>query len=372
MPDLQNESFQETFEREKELAAKKYPSIFDIGETITKEEAEALGSYKRVNYQDKEKTPELLNQVLVDGVISYQIKLRFDRGTTSEARDFLVLSVDTPQIKQISVLVPATMVGKVDSSFLPALVGKKVKVVITDFIEAYDGKYNDDKNRYVVLGSLVYAQNMIADCLYEQYLKDKDAFLNQVRKASVFHVISMDSLVGVVLNYQGFHFLMLEIDYRFHTSLKPLIKDAPIGKNVEFKFTSFDIDDNYSDGKHTDNQNKYKVRASRVATLPNLNERIHAFYLSEAKISAYIVEVDPVKGILVEIAPGWQLKATPVDYMQDQKFSALDAFKHTQVTVQIKEIEFDFNNTNPSYIADKHNYRGHCVILSAPNGVAEI
>lgn len=251
---------------------------------------------------------------------------------------------------------------------LNSFIGRKTKLGIYTMLET--NRYDEQDNMlYIALGSIQEAEFVVGGQLFSKFEHDPESVKDEKRIGLVTHVLDTPSKQLVFFTYNGIHLVMLAKDFYYQTWSKPLKNEAYVGLKFEFRITDIvrttyekqlGIQENAKGGKDYINPTgtMYRISTSRLSFLPSPEAKVEDLYKREACFLAHVVGYDAVKGIRVEIAPGWTTKGI-LKNTSPFKPSVQDAIHHTPVTVQIQSL-------------DMENRTGRCNILNFPQGVVRV
>lgn len=278
------------------------------------------------------------------------------------------------EVNNAPIYIPINHAG-VNYRHLDDLVGQRLKVAIDRFVQTNEGEVGAE---YILLGSIQQAEFIIGGTIYSQYLKDKDAVRDVVREGVITQVIylpereieqdgervTLPNRSAVFVDYHGMTIRIKEDQFHYRSLITPLTQRAFIGEKIKFRFTMIskgDYRDTETAKKDVENGIpvpkgiRYFFVATRLPFVQNPNNKIRARLNHKTVFKAYIVRCDPIKGILVEVAPSWWIKGylpanAPVQPSQ------LDATYHTPVVVRLNFVDFTTKS-------------GQCQIIRFPKGV---
>lgn len=332
-----------------------YPLFVKAAEQLTRDQISKLAEIKR-NYGSPEKATEkdLVNAHGV-AVSTYTLGKKH--------MPMLLMRMDS---NDAPVYIPITD-GGTSFRHLENFIDQDIKILITKFI-SFDDVNNKQKKgqHYIAMGSITNAEQIVGKELYDEFQKNPEEAKNKDRVGVVSRVVVANRLSIVMFNYRGITLGMLERNFHQRSLTHPITRDAYIGKSFKFRIsnitkttyedmTSVKNDENLS---HIElpSGTRYFIETTSLPFIPNYDEEVKKLYEQRAWFSARIARYDSVKGILVEIAPGWWIKGfLPANSIY--KPTIQDQIHHTLVTVRINRIDFE-----------KHT--GQAYIHSFPQGVA--
>lgn len=330
-----------------------YLNFVDNAEKVPYELQNKIADYKRQVARHKE--PDNL----LDGMIE-------ETGNWSYGKRNLLMAKMRLKIGP-AIYIPLSEIGA-QYRHIDVLVGKSMKVAVTDFL-ATDTFDKDGHAEYVAIGSIREAEYIIGHQLMQEYQEsqEKDGhFTTQQRTGIITDVIDTDKLQMIFFQYRGMSLGMYENDFTYRTYTIPLHTIAHIGDTIHFQIRSIrettyeDLDTVKKQNQNSTNNlpkgKRYFIRTTCLPYRQNPNTKVKRLEKSGGAFIAHITRYDPIKGILVEIAPGWEIKAK-LSVDAPYKPSLLDEMAHTPVTVRILHVKYETR-------------RGVCQILSFPQGVA--
>ncbi|MFD1287873.1 MULTISPECIES: hypothetical protein [Lactobacillus] len=259
---------------------------------------------------------------------------------------------------------------------LDDLVGQRKKVAIDQFVQTNEGEADSE---YILLGSIQQAEFTVGNPLYNQYIKEPKQVTSKVREGVITRIVEIPEKIIdsngerkvvpprdiVFFDYHGISLSMRGNDFCYLSRVEPLSKRAFIGQKIKFSITrviksdyreSQRAKDDVETGLSVPRGIRYIINTTRLPFIPDPADEIRNKLNSRTVFKAYIIGVDPVKGILVEVAPGWSIKGD-LSGRSPFKPTSLDAAKHTPVTVILTGINFKTRS-------------GRCTIIKFPQGVA--
>lgn len=332
--------------------AKEYPKFIDSSEKIPYNLQNDIADYKRQFSREPNQNS------LVEGMGE-------ETGTWSfNGQNIIMLKLRLENMAPI--YVPLTEIGS-QYKHIDVLVGKTLKLAVTDFI-ATDTYDDDGHPEFVALGSVQKAEEIISRELmaeYEESQKTDGKFTKEKRIGVITDVIDTDALQMIFFSYKGISLAMYANDFYYRTFAKPLTKVAHIGDRFPFQITSIEktsyedltiVEKNKNGGRFTPKGDRYFIRTTSLPFKENPIDRVKRLEQTRSAFIARIVQYNPIKGIVVEIAPGWWIKGKlSVDSPYEP--SEYDAVAHTPVSVRIQSLNYE-------------KRRGVCRIIAFPRGVA--
>ena len=260
---------------------------------------------------------------------------------------------------------------------LEDLIGQRRAIAIDQFVQTNEGEVDPE---YILLGSIQQAEFVVMGTLFSAFDKDPEAVRKQVHEGVITQILErpahyveedgkrifVPDRSMVYFDYHGVSLGMREQDFYYRSQVKTLSQRAFIGEKIQFQITNIRKGD-YRDSEvaQRDAKNgvdvprgiRYYIDSTRLPLIPNPDDEIRKKLNDHTIFKAYIVRVDTgIKGILVEVAPRWWIKATLSPYSPVQP-SPLDQAAHTPVTVRLDAIDFEHKS-------------GRCTIIRFPKGVA--
>ena len=318
-----------------------YPDFMETAERVPYEQQNEVAEYKRAISDNK--VPENLVEATGEEVTVFHLgkrlvpmlKMRLDNGAP--------------------IYIPRNEVGA-NYRHMPSLIGKKMKISVTTF-------------EYVAIGSIRQAEFIIGGVLYSQYKdaesKNDNSFTDEKRIGQVSVVIDTPDLQMLFINYQGMQIPMYARQFTYMSYTQPLSDLVHIGDMIRFKISEIkrikyedmqDVKEDKAADRQTPAGLMYLIRTTSLPFRESPNDRVRRLEKSHSAFLAHIVRYNPIKGILVQIAPGWWIKGV-LPVRTNFKPSINDELAHTPVSVRIESLDYD-------------RMFGRCNIISFPQGVA--
>lgn len=349
IPETKNEKdLQDVIDQRKEDALK-YPNFFENAERVDVDQQTYLAESRRA----------FKNGDLQKGMIY---------AVGEEETIWTVAGRSVPMLKMrveennSAVYVPLPEIGA-NYRHSASYIGQRKKVVIGDFTDV--GKDKLGNPLFVVYASIKQVENTLGDIIYKQFQEDPDAVKNQDRLGIITEVVTGENVNMVFFDYQGISLTMLERDYHYRSYLHPLSEDARVGEKIKFKITNI-VKDDFKNmpsvqedeklGKIVPEGERFYIQTSRLSYLPSPDEKVRKLAEQHSYFLGRVVNWNPIKGVIVEIAPGYWLKGF-ITAGSNIHFSMNDVIKHTKVVVVINRI-------------DMKRRTGQVYIRSCPDGVA--
>lgn len=340
-------------ESTEEKDSPEYPDFMETAERVPYEQQNEVAEYKRAISDSK--VPENLVEATGEEVTVFHLgkrlvpmlKMRLDNGAP--------------------IYIPRNEVGA-NYRHMPSLIGKKMKISVTTFDQT---DYVDDNNQteYVAIGSIRQAEFIIGGVLYSQYKEaesnDDNSFTDEKRIGQVSVVIDTPDLQMLFINYQGMQIPMYAKQFTYMSYTQPLSDLVHIGDMIRFKISEIkrikyedmkDVQEDKNSNRQTPSGLMYLIRTTSLPFRENPNDRVKRLEKSHSAFLAHIVRYNPIKGILVQIAPGWWIKGI-LPTRTNFKPSINDELAHTPVSVRIESLDYE-------------KMFGRCNIISFPQGVA--
>lgn len=329
-----------------------YPGFIDESEKVPFELQSEVAEFKRQSNADR--TPNSL----VDGIGEESGIWHFRERNIQ----MLKVRLDTGS----AVYVPQNEVGS-QFKHLDVLVGKRVKLAVVNLQET-DTVDENNNPEYVAIGSIKQAEYLIGKALFDEFESaddtGKEDFLKKKRLGTITDVIDTPELQMVFFTYQGMALAMYADQFTYRTYAQPLSDVARIGDSIAFQITNI-TKTRYEELDLTKERHAFDIAPKgdrffiRTTCLPfreNPLAKVKRLQKNGGACIARIVRYNPVKGILVEIAPGWWIRGILSD-RAPYKPSVYDELAHTPVSVRIRSL-------------DTKNRWGVCQIIAFPQGVA--
>lgn len=320
--------------------------FIDIAKTIPSELLESASSAKRID--SKTKLPSKIFRGFVQAI--YMDVLIGNKKTA-------LIEVTTNE--GITVYVRLTDGGLRQPKNPGLMVGKYYAVVITNLIDLSDS--GDNEERFCAIGSIQTAEYMIGYSLNARMAVNPKEFHDEKRIGTINSIVNTD-INGrrhemVFFEYSGLQLMMMDYQVGYYSQAHPLTSEYRLGDEVAFQIQNVELT-RIDDAERGLRGSYFDIRASGKRFKENPKITVNRLVATGAFINAYITKVDPVKGVLVEVAPGYELKATFSNQTAGSNVKKLDAVEHTPVQVQVLSVD--------------HTRRfGVVRVLSFPQGFAD-
>lgn len=347
------QTLQQNSKKEKKEEKPEVPFFMDVAEKIPYELQDFVASYKRKIHDSL--SPDNLLWAVGEEVTTYEVR----KGFVTQ-----VLKMRLEE-NQAPVYVFAGMAGE-GYRHLDNYIAQRFKIGIVDFLET-DTKDDEGNEQYIALGSLQQASFTVIGLDYKEYLEDPEAFKAEDRTGVVTQVIDTPDFRFVSFEYKGVQLGMLAKNFYYQSFAHPLSEVAYIGMRFKFRITDIKrvkFEDIASVKEDLDNHRPapkgltYQVRTTRLPFLASPDDEVIRLYESGSDFLGNIVRCHPVKGILVEIKPGWWIKGMLSSNSPIQPTIA-DAKAHTPVVVRIESL-------------NKKDRTGRAYIIRFPRGVVRV
>ena len=347
---MDNQNLDELNTQVSNVADNTVPLFEDVAETIPKNALDYMGNLKRGCYTNLD--PD--NLVFAVGVEVFSARVK--QGSELVTMPILkMLTADKET--QVPIYVFAPEAGS-NYRNLSNYIDHKVKVAVSTL------RYIN--NKYIAEGSIRQAEYVIGKKLFDTFNKDPEKFKSEERLGTITQVIDTNTFGCVFFEYEGMQLGMLARNYYYQTWTTPLSQVAQIGYKIPFKIEDIQVTTyEEQEGVKRDIANHlpvpkgtmYQIMTTRLPFLPSPDTIVSNLLKKNAEFKANIVRCHPVKGILVEIAPGWLIKGF-LNSRSPFKPSIEDAKQHTAVVVRLMKL-------------DQATKTGRCLILRFPHGVAK-
>lgn len=332
---------------------KSQPFFLDAAEKIPFELQGFVADYKRkINY---DLTPENLLWAVGEEVSNFEI------------RKGVVMPVLKMRLEdnQAPVYVFASQAGS-NYRHLDNFLDQRVKIAITNFLDC-NTQDSEGNEEYIAIGSIQQAEFVINGVLYQEFLQDPEAVKNKDRIGTITQVIDTPDFRFIAFDYHGVQLGMLAKNFYYQTFTHPLSEVAYIGMRFSFRITDI-IRAKYEDqdgvkqdierGMAVPKGLMYQIMTTRLPFLESPDDLVKSRYERGADFKANIVRYHYIRGIIVEIAPGWQVKGiiSPNSKIQP---SVADAQAHTPVIVRLDKVNLQ-------------NRTGRAFIIRFPKGVKRV
>lgn len=339
---------------------------------------------ERVAYADQNEVAEYKRAITADLDVNNLVNAMGEESTIFQLGDRLVPMLKMRLQNGAPIYISINEAGS-NYRHLDALVGKSVKIAVTTFDKT--GTFDENERpEYIALGSIRQAEFTIGGILYSEYQKAlegieenrtdvkeennsnpiQSSFTDEIREGVVSEVIDTPRLQMIFIDYRGMAIPMYANQFAYMTYTQPLSNLVNIGDNIRFKISSItkinyeDMDsvkEDIANHRQTPKGLRYLIRTTSLPFRENPEGRVKRLQKSQSSFIAHVVRYDPIRGILVEIAPGWWIKGV-LPASSNYKPSINDEIAHTPVTVRINNLDYTTR-------------RGRCSILAFPRGVAK-
>ena len=327
-----------------------YPDFFDAAEKVPLELQDEVASFKR------DINASLDESSLIEATGEESAIYRF--------QDRPVLMLRMRLENGAAVYIPVNEIG---SSYrhVNLLVGKKRKISISTL--ATVGENDEEGNPlYVAIGSIRQAEFVIGGQLYSEFENNPEDVQGRTFYGVITDVIDNPEHQMIFIDYHGMAIPMYAGDFYYRSYAVPLHTVAKVGNQVHFKITNIErikyeemdsVKEDHDRGRITPRGYLYMIRTTALPFRESPDSKVKRLFDRRATFIAHVSNYDPIKGILVEIAPGWFIKGILPSNAPYQP-SKMDQLAHTPVAVRINELDYKTR-------------RGNCTILTFPRGVAQ-
>lgn len=354
------------------LYADEKPEGRDFMETAEAVSEDKLGDLMRLRH---DMSNDLSEENLVAGVAE-----TLENFTYSGRANVPMLKVRLKP-SGLPVYVPRNMAGA-NFNHMETLIGHTISVAIMSFVNINEG---DADPNYIIIASIQQAEFVVKGRLYSEITSTKGdeskRAIAEKREGIVTGMIRLNNMTNnarapqsevfhwlVFYEYKGVQFSMPAYNYNYFSFAKPINSQIRVGEHFFFRFTRATKKDFLKD-------NSAAKREAKSGDLRNVPQGI--YYDIDATAMSYrtdpvddlkrklsqgtvflgrVVGYNNVRGLLVEVAPGWVIKG----FMDSYRFANaglgdLDVAEHTPVTVRLRRL-------------DIKQRRGQCEVLSFPQG----
>lgn len=339
--------------------------------TETKEERtypDFMKEAEKVSFADQSEVAEYKRAISANLSEDNLVNATGEESTIFQLGDKLVPMLKMRLPNGAPIYIPVNEAGN-NYRHLDALVGKTLKIAVTTFDET-NTRDEEGHAEYVALGSIRQAEFVIGGILFSEYQNDQengdDSFTEETRHGIVSEVIDTPRLQMIFIDYRGMSIPMYARQFTYMTYMQPLSDLVHIGDNIRFKISQItkvkyedmrSVKEDINRGRQTPKGLRYLIRTTSLPFRESPDGKVRRLLSSNSTFIAHIVRYDPIKGIYVEIAPGWTIKGV-LPTFSNYHPSINDEVAHTPVTVRITSLDFD-------------NRWGRCSIISFPQGVAK-
>lgn len=283
----------------------------------------------------------------------------------------------------VPVYVPQNIAGG-NFARMNTFIGHSYTVAITSLVNLNEG---DPHPNYLPLASIQQAEWAVKLPIYramENKETSKEA-KNKARKGRVTNVIRVglrsavemenpdyrpeyDARRWIVLyEYEGVQFSMPARQFKYLSSVKPIPEQIKIGETFDFRFISAARKEYRTDNRtvkefikthDSDNAPKgdyIELNSTALDFRENPTEDLRNKLDSGTVFIAHVTAYSGVRGLIVEVAPGWQIKAFMDRRFEYVQLGDKDVAAHTPVAVRLNRLDFE------------HRI-GQCSVISFPQG----
>lgn len=220
------------------------------------------------------------------------------------------------------------------------MIGKYYAVVITNLIDLSNS--GDNEERFCAIGSIQTAEFMLGYSLNSRMEANPKEFHDEKRIGTINSIVNTD-INGkrhemVFFEYNGLQLMMMDYQVGYYSQAHPLTTEYQLGDEIAFQIQNVELT-RIDDKERGLSGSYFDIRASGKRYKENPKVTVNRLVATGAFINAYITKVDPVKGVLVEVAPGYELKATFSKQTASSSVKKLDAVEHTPVQVQVISVD---------------------------------
>lgn len=335
---------------ERERQKKIYPDFAKNAEKINVDQQDYLAAARRA-YNTNGDLEKGLVYAIGEEVTTFQV-----------GDDRILMLKMRVEENEAAVYVPVSEIGA-NYRHPAAYIGQRKRIVLGEFVDA--GKDEVGNPLFIAYASIREVENALGQIIYDQFQEDPEAAKSQDRIGVITEVVATGDVNMIFFDYQGISLTMLERDYHYRTYLHPLEEDAHVGQKIKFRITNVTKDDydkmrsvieDKKRGRLTPEGDRFYIQTTRLPYLPNPDDRIVKLANQHSYFLARVVNWNPIKGVIVEIGPGWWVKGyiAPGSHIS---LSMNDAIRHTRVVVVINRINLKTRS-------------GQVYIRATPDGVA--
>lgn len=281
----------------------------------------------------------------------------------------------------LPVYVPRNLAG-VNFNHMEVLIGHTLSVAIMSFVNINEGEADPN---YIIIASIQQAEFVVKGRLYSELTSTRgDEAKNAIaekREGIVTGMIRLNNMSNsdgspqsevfhwlVFFEYKGVQFSMPAYNYNYFSFAKPISSQIRVGEHFYFHFTRATKKDFLKDNsaakrevKSGDSRNVpqgiyYDIDATALSYRTDPAEDLKRKLKQGTVFLGQVVGFNNVRGLLVEVAPGWVIKGYMDSYrFADAGLGDLDVAHHTPVTVRLRRL-------------DLKRRRGQCEVVAFPQG----
>lgn len=262
---------------------------------------------------------------------------------------------------------------------MDVMVGHRFAVAIVNFedVTSQDQLEAGGDHSYIVSGSIQQAEFIIKGRLYAQLNDDNESVrreaMEEKREGVVTGLARLTNRDNgserwvVYFEYRGCQFSIPAERYTYLSLTKSVPEQIHIGERFAFSITRA-FRNKYEDNPRVkrllaDEHTKYTVptgyyydiNVSALRFRPSLRQALQSKLDHNSAFVARVVAYNEVRGLIVEVAPGWTIKAYIPNRFTYVHLGDKDVAYHTPVTVRLTSIDFDAR-------------RGRCEVVGFPEG----
>lgn len=263
---------------------------------------------------------------------------------------------------------------------METFIGHSYTVAVNSFINVNEGEVDP---KYIVLASIQQAEFAVKGVVYGELNSSNEERAEKARREPHEGVVTGLIRINprftndrpmpeiqrwiVFFEYQGVQFSMPARNFNYLSSVKSISEQISIGEHFVFRFTSATKKDYQKDNRavkemmsNGDNLRApkgtyYEVNATALDFRRNPATDLRTKLNSGTVFLAHVTQYNSVRGLIVEVAPGWEIKAFLDNRFANVKLGDRDVAAHTPVTVKLNRLDF--------------NHRvGQCQVIAFPQG----
>lgn len=306
-------------------------------------------------------------------------------GDAESLEYFKFAGQDVPMLKLrlkksgLPVYVPQNVAGA-NFSHMETFIGHSYSVAITDFVNVNEGEVNA---AYIILASIQQAEFVVKGELYRDLASTNNAIHEQAvqekREGVVTGLIRLNNVGGngqrvpeinhwlVFFEYKGVQFSIPARNYAYLSTIKPVQDQIQIGDHFYFRATEAakkDFRTDNSAAKRAVESGRealapkgiyYDVNATALPFRANPDDDLRVKLNHGTVFLAHVAAYNSIRGLLVEVAPGWVIKGFMGPRFSGINLGDLDVADHTAVTVRLNRLDF-------------RHHVGQCEVVAFPQG----
>lgn len=257
-------------------------------------------------------------------------------GRRGQSADMLLLETESG----IPIYVEQSKAGLYQSNNIRDMVGQK-KIVQIYNLQDIPNKHG--KNDYLALGDIQSAEYEKSMELVREFKADRNKFTSQRREGEIIEIIKTARVEAALVYYQGLSVFIPKNYFNSYSAAHPFDTGFHKGDMIDFQITFLEMEAVELEKNNT------VIKGERIFIKGNSRVYLEEPDSKAARLNpknpekgptviGKIVEVDPVKGVFVEIFPYWIIKLEIPSYVTE-KPTKLDADQFTEVSCSIQSLK---------------------------------